>query len=176
MTIIAYKRKTETAAMMAIAFFMAMVSHTTAMAQTMHASQSHFSTEDGLCSNAVSSIIQDDYGYIWVGTWNGLSRFDGYNFFNYKTGGSSKVPLMHNRIIEMVADQWQNIWMRMYDGRIFMLERTKDRFVNPLSNIKEHEKLKTSHTLAVTTKGEILAIMDGGGIYKMKYTRYLKTS
>lgn len=172
MTIIAHKRITETAAMMAIAFFMAMVSHTTAMAQTMHASQSHFSTEDGLCSNAVSSIIQDDYGYIWVGTWNGLSRFDGYNFFNYKTGDSSKVPLMHNRIIEMVTDQWQNIWMRMYDGRLFMLERTKDRFVNPLSKIKEHEKLKTSHTLAVTTKGEVLAIMDGGGIYKMKYTRY----
>ena len=70
----------------------------TAVAQTMHASQSHYSTDNGLCSNAVSNIIQDDYGYIWIGTWNGLSRFDGFNFFNYKTGGQSKVPLLHNRI------------------------------------------------------------------------------
>ena len=125
--------------------------------QTMHASQSHYSTDDGLCSNAVANIIQDDYGYIWIGTWNGLSRFDGFNFFNYKTGGQSKVPLLHNRITELVNDQWQNIWMRMYDGRVFMLERQKDRIVNPLANVKGHEMLKTQNTLSITSKGEVLA-------------------
>ena len=139
--------------------------------QTMHASQSHYSTDDGLCSNAVANIIQDDYGYIWIGTWNGLSRFDGFNFFNYKTGGQSKVPLLHNRITELVNDQWQNIWMRMYDGRVFMLERQKDRIVNPLANVKGHEMLKTQNTLSITSKGEVLAIMKGVGIYKMKYTK-----
>ena len=139
--------------------------------QTMHASQSHYSTDDGLCSNAVANIIQDDYGYIWIGTWNGLSRFDGFNFFNYKTGGQSKVPLLHNRITELVNDQWQNIWMRMYDGRVFMLERQKDRIVNPLANVKGHEMLKTQNTLSITSKGEVIAIMKGVGIYKMKYTK-----
>ncbi|MGN1229277.1 MAG: two-component regulator propeller domain-containing protein [Prevotella sp.] len=143
-----------------------------AEAQTMHASQSHYSTDDGLCSNAVSNIIQDDYGYIWIGTWNGLSRFDGFNFFNYKTGGQSKVPLLHNRITELINDQWQNIWMRMYDGRVFMLERSKDRIVNPLANIKGHENIKTQNTMAITSKGEVLAIMKDVGIYKMKYTKW----
>ena len=144
----------------------------TAVAQTMHASQSHYSTDNGLCSNAVSNIIQDDYGYIWIGTWNGLSRFDGFNFFNYKTGGQSKVPLLHNRITELLNDQWQNIWMRMYDGRVFMLERSKDRIVNPLADEKGHENLKTQNTMAITSKGEVLAIMKGVGIYKMKYTKW----
>ena len=144
---------------------------TGAEAQTMYASKSHYSTDNGLCSNAVSNIIQDDYGYIWIGTWNGLSRFDGFNFFNYKTGGQSKVPLLHNRIIDLINDQWQNIWMRMYDGRVFMLERTKDRIVNPLAGVKGHENLKTQNTMAITSKGEVIAIMKGVGIYKMKYTK-----
>ena len=143
-----------------------------AEAQTMQASKSHYSTDDGLCSNAVSNIVQDDYGYIWIATWNGLSRFDGYNFYNYKTGGASKIPLLHNRIIDLIVDQWQNIWMRMYDGRVFMLERSTDRIINPLEKITGHDKLKTSHTMSITSSGEVIAIMDGAGIYKMKYTKW----
>ena len=172
MMYITYKTTKKIAAkiMLAAAFFIGAANG--AEAQTMSASQTHYSTEDGLCSNAVSNIIQDDYGYIWIGSWNGLSRFDGFNFFNYKTGGSSKVPLLHNRIIDMISDQWQNIWMRMYDGRVFMLERTKDRIVNPLEGVKGYENLKTQNTMAITSKGEVLAIMKGVGIYKMKYTKW----
>ena len=51
-------------------------------AQQVQATLSHFSTDDGLASNAIAGIYQDDYGFIWMATWNGLSRFDGYNFYN----------------------------------------------------------------------------------------------
>ena len=172
MMYITYKTTKKIAAKMMLAATIFIGAANGAEAQTMSASQTHYSTEDGLCSNAVSNIIQDDYGYIWIGSWNGLSRFDGFNFFNYKTGGSSKVPLLHNRIIDMISDQWQNIWMRMYDGRVFMLERTKDRIVNPLEGVKGYENLKTQNTMAITSKGEVLAIMKGVGIYKMKYTKW----
>ena len=172
MMYITYKTTKKIAAKIMLAAALFIGAANGAEAQTMSASQTHYSTEDGLCSNAVSNIIQDDYGYIWIGSWNGLSRFDGFNFFNYKTGGSSKVPLLHNRIIDMISDQWQNIWMRMYDGRVFMLERTKDRIVNPLEGVKGYENLKTQNTMAITSKGEVLAIMKGVGIYKMKYTKW----
>ena len=172
MMYITYKTTKKIAAKMMLAATIFIGAANGAEAQTMSASQTHYSTEDGLCSNAVSNIIQDDYGYIWIGSWNGLSRFDGFNFFNYKTGGSSKVPLLHNRIIDMISDQWQNIWMRMYDGRVFMLERTKDRIVNPLEGVKGYENLKTQNTMSITSKGEVLAIMKGVGIYKMKYTKW----
>ena len=172
MMYITYKTTKKIAAKMMLAATIFIGAANGAEAQTMSASQTHYSTEDGLCSNAVSNIIQDDYGYIWIGSWNGLSRFDGFNFFNYKTGGSSKVRLLHNRIIDMISDQWQNIWMRMYDGRVFMLERTKDRIVNPLEGVKGYENLKTQNTMAITSKGEVLAIMKGVGIYKMKYTKW----
>ena len=44
----------------------------------------HYSTEDGLPQYTVMSIIQDQKGFIWLGTWDGLSKFDGYQFHNYK--------------------------------------------------------------------------------------------
>ena len=54
-------------------------------AQHMQASLSHYSTENGLPSNAISAITCDDYGYVWISTWNGMVRFDGYDFYTYKT-------------------------------------------------------------------------------------------
>ena len=53
-----------------------------------------------------------------------------------------------------------------------MLERTKDRIVNPLEGVKGYENLKTQNTMAITSKGEVLAIMKGVGIYKLKYTKW----
>ena len=55
----------------------------TIQAQRVQATLSHYSTDDGLASNAIAGIYQDDYGFIWMATWNGLSRFDGFNFYTF---------------------------------------------------------------------------------------------
>ena len=43
----------------------------------------HYNVEDGLGHSIVGAIYQDQKGYIWFGTADGLSRFDGYHFVNY---------------------------------------------------------------------------------------------
>ena len=142
-----------------------------AVAQQLQASLSHYSTDDGLCSNAVSDIKQDGYGYIWIATWNGLSRFDGYDFYNYKTGGQSRVPLLHNRISDMQIDAMQNVWLRMYDGRVFMVDRKSDKIINPFADVHGYKDLRSTHKLATTHNGDILILMDGVGIYRMRSSR-----
>jgi signal transduction histidine kinase/ligand-binding sensor domain-containing protein len=42
-----------------------------------------YRTGDGLALDSVSAIATDKYGYVWIGTWEGISRFDGNEFFNY---------------------------------------------------------------------------------------------
>jgi len=42
------------------------------------------SSSQGLSQVRVSEIVQDDQGFIWFGTWNGLNRYDGYNFKVFK--------------------------------------------------------------------------------------------
>ena len=44
--------------------------------QQLQASLSHYSTENGLPSNTIAALRSDDYGYLWLVTWNGISRFD----------------------------------------------------------------------------------------------------
>lgn len=44
-------------------------------------------TRDGLSSNLINDLVQDDNGFIWLGTANGLCRYDGYTFVNYPTIG-----------------------------------------------------------------------------------------
>ena len=43
-----------------------------------------YTTKQGLASNHITGIIQDTFGYLWVGTQNGLQRFDGLEFENIK--------------------------------------------------------------------------------------------
>ncbi len=42
----------------------------------------HITSEEGLSTNFVSSIIQDDKGFMWFGTQDGLCKYDGYQIFN----------------------------------------------------------------------------------------------
>ena len=136
-------------------------------AQQLNATRSHLSTEDGLCSNAISQIAQDDYGYIWIATWNGLSRYDGYHFLNYRTGSGSKVPNLHNRILDIMIDQNQNVWLYMYDNRIFVLNRKTDTIISPFADIKGWEEYRAECPMAATSRGEIVVSIHDVGLFLM---------
>ncbi len=137
-------------------------------AQELRASLSHYSTDEGLSSNAISDIIQDKYGYTWISTWNGLCRFDGYSFYNYPTGNRSGIPFLHNRILNITADHEGNIWMRMYDGRIFVLNRKRDMITNVFKGAKDPDEFKTEHAIKVSSSGYAYTIIKGKGVYSMK--------
>lgn len=140
-------------------------------AQQLKASRTHLSTEDGLCSNAVSRILQDSYGYIWIATWNGLSRYDGYHFFNYRTGTGSKVKNLHNRILNIEIDQSQNIWLYMYDNRVFVLNRHTDTIISPFESFPDWEEYRADCQLETTSKGEVMVSIHDVGLFIMKLDR-----
>ena len=150
---------------------MAMAFLESASAQQLQASQSHFSTENGMSSNAIAGIYQDDYGFLWLATWNGLSRYDGYNFFNYRTGNGSRIKNLHNRIYDLAIDQSQNIWMRMYDDRVFVLNRSIDKIINPFEGINGYEKFKANSPILVTSTGDVLVSIKDIGLYIIRLTR-----
>jgi ligand-binding sensor domain-containing protein/signal transduction histidine kinase len=62
---------------------------------------------DGLAHSRVTSIYQDAKGYLWFGTWEGLSRFDGYRFVNYGT----RDGLGNSVINTMVEDRQGHLWV-----------------------------------------------------------------
>ena len=142
-------------------------------AQQLQASLSHYSTEDGMPSNTVAALRTDDYGFLWLATWNGISRFDGYHFYNYKTGVASGVRGLHNRVDNMVIDLSQNIWLKMYDGRVFVINRKTDRIEDPLGGISDHDDFHVDYFFNpyVTSTGDVLISYDDIGLYKLRLDR-----
>lgn len=157
-----------------------------AHAQQIQARLDHYSTTDGLPSNSISDILQDKYGYIWIATWNGLSRYDGYNFENYATGKASGIKNLHNRIVDLETDLQGNIWMIMYDNRIFVLNRRTDCISNAFEGLKGGDNMKIYDTLtenkykiddAITMSpdGKVYIIIPRKGIYQIYINRNIRT-
>ena len=146
---------------------------TDASAQQLQASLSHYSTDNGLPSNTIAALHNDDYGFVWIATWNGISRFDGYNFYNYRTGITSGVKGLHNRIDRITIDQMQNVWMKMYDGRVFVLNRQTDRIEDPLAGISGHDGFIVDYFFVpyVTSVGDVLMSFGETGFYKLRLDR-----
>ena len=76
-----------------------------------------FTTEDGLTSNIISAVIQDDFGYLWMRTEFGIARFDGYQFesFDYNPNDPQKPYQKVNVTDGLFLDKRGNIWLN-YDG------------------------------------------------------------
>src|SRR5215471_8552857 len=74
----------------------------------------HYSTTDGLASNAVYSIASDSRGFLWFATAEGLSRFDGYGFANQ----TERTGLPHGRIRKILIGRHGNYWLATDGGLI----------------------------------------------------------
>ena len=71
----------------------------------------HLSIEDGLSQNAGLDIFQDSRGYLWIGTQDGLNRYDGYSFKVYKHDPDDPTSLSHNSILEIAEDSKGFLWI-----------------------------------------------------------------
>lgn len=69
----------------------------------------HFTEVDGLPRNITTCLEQDKYGYLWIGTTNGIARYDGKNFYNYK-------ELAGISIIYLLYDSHNTLWVASGKG------------------------------------------------------------
>ncbi|MCF3109379.1 histidine kinase [Niabella sp. CC-SYL272] len=71
----------------------------------------HYQVDDGLVHNAVTAVLQDSKGLIWIGTRGGLNRFDGYTFKTYKNKRDQFGSLGNDVINSIVEDKNNMIWI-----------------------------------------------------------------
>jgi ligand-binding sensor domain-containing protein len=71
----------------------------------------HFTTVDGLASNIVNNVVQDDKGFIWLATIDGLQRYDGNKFITFRTKSSNRSSVPGDRISKVFKDEKGNLWL-----------------------------------------------------------------
>ena len=80
-----------------------------------------FNNNNGLPSNTVYDISQDENGFIWIATDYGLSRFDGLSFKNFTIADG----LPDNEILYFFKDSKQRIWLVGFNGKLGYLQNNK---------------------------------------------------
>jgi len=86
----------------------------------------HLDKDDGLTDNSVNTIYQDSYGYLWVGSWNGLNKFDGYRFEHYFASDDIN-SLPGNWIFTIFEDSQNTLWVGTNAG-IAYYDRSTNKF------------------------------------------------
>lgn len=74
---------------------------------------------DNLSHSDVNCIVQDTLGYIWIGTNNGLNRFDGYRVTTFKYNLEDTLSIPGNRVREMTIDSTGQIWVALENKGLF---------------------------------------------------------
>ena len=93
------------------------------------------SVNDGLSQYDVSSLLQDERGYIWIGTYDGLNRFDGYNVRVYRHDSDNSNSIGNNRILCLTEDRHHNILIGTSGGGLSVYHSKIDRFYNTSSRL-----------------------------------------
>ncbi|MFI5132879.1 MAG: two-component regulator propeller domain-containing protein [Chitinophagales bacterium] len=109
----------------------------------------HLTTENGLSENVIYSIVQDSKGYLWIGTDNGLNRYNGYEFKKFRYNASDNNSLPSNTINSICEDSQGNIWLgtnqglckyNYIDGKFLRVPLEKDTIViSQVITVNENE-------------------------------------
>ncbi|RYZ92910.1 MAG: hypothetical protein EOP47_29875, partial [Sphingobacteriaceae bacterium] len=90
----------------------------------------HIGVKQGLSQATITCIKQDSKGFIWIGTFNGLNRYDGYNFKVFRHDAKDAGSIGHNAVKDIIEDSKGNIWVATLGGGIGRFDRKTNRFKN----------------------------------------------
>ncbi len=93
-------------------------------------------TKEGLAHNDVRAMATDSSGFMWIATWDGLSRYDGYSFRNYFHKTNDSLSLPYFSILDVQVDAGDNLWIITDDFQVAKYDRFTDNFrrINKIYN------------------------------------------
>ena len=87
----------------------------------------HLTTDDGLSNMNVRCVMQDNQGFMWLGTFDGLDKYDGYNFKVYRYSYDDSTSIPSNTIQCIYNDSQGCLWIGTTRG-LCLYNRSGDNF------------------------------------------------
>jgi len=142
----------------------------------------HLSTAHGLSNTIIWAIVQDRQGFLWIGTRDGLNRYDGYSFKIYKHDPADSTSLSCNRVNAICEDRTGMLWIGTHNGLSCFDPRT-EKFTRYQHVPKDSHSLSGARvkTIYEDRAGTIwvgtIGVDNDGGLHKFnrdtgKFTRY----
>lgn len=123
-----------------------------------------YTTENNISNSRIQTICEDPYGFIWIGTENGLNKYDGYDFTNFYHNQNDSLSLMSNYVRTLYCADDGIMWIGTSKGLQYMY---------PNSNEIHTVKLPDANTVFITgiiklSNGDIWFSTSGKGIYRVR--------
>jgi ligand-binding sensor domain-containing protein/two-component sensor histidine kinase len=115
-----------------------------------------YTENDGLVNNAVRAIFQDSKGFLWISTWEGLSKYDGHHFTNFTEGNG----LSHNLVNDVLETKTGDTYVAMNDGSVDIIRNDQVVQKGIVKNI-------IINKLQLTQQGKLLALTDNNGLFEI---------
>ena len=144
-----------------------------AFSQTDQFKFRHLTSDDGLSQNFISCILQDQKGFMWFGTKDGLNRYDGYTFVVYNHDPFDTATVSDNFITSLFEDSRGYIWIGTLNGGLNLFERESETFhhIQYRSSISKTINTDEIKSLAEDSKGNIWIGTRGEGVFKLSFNR-----
>lgn len=107
-----------------------------------------FSIQEGLSHNSVLSIIQDRRGFIWIATYDGLNRFDGYQFNEYNHDYRDTTTMSQNLAMALHEDSKGRIWVGTPGMGLCRFDPLTDKFTRYTTTFEENGEKKEVPTIS----------------------------
>jgi diguanylate cyclase (GGDEF)-like protein len=136
----------------------------------------HITLADGLSQSTVLAVLQDSKGLLWIGTENGLNRYNGYEFETFKRERGNPDSLSSDFIFDIEEDRAGNLWIATNGGGLVKFDRATNRFAtfrhdpaksNSISsNIVRRILIDAKGIIWIGTRGAGLDRLDpGSGVF-----------
>ena len=121
----------------------------------------HYNFNNGLAAYNANTILQDRQGYIWIGTINGLQRFDRHRFLTFRRNPENKNSLSDNYIDHLYLDSKGNLWTVLGNGQLGIFDTRSFVYKQASLKVKDERTLKLPRILTEDSDGHLLYAIYG---------------
>lgn len=131
-----------------------------------------YSVIHGLSQSIVEAIAQDQSGFLWLATEDGLNRFDGYGFKVYRPTPGRLGGLSHNHVTALKAARNGDLWIGTFNGGLNRFNPKTGLFTAHLHQDQDPQSLSSNNIKAISedSQGQIWVAIEAGGVDVLNIT------